>query len=391
MQHLARPLDTAAFLDAVRSVLPAQDKPYQLHEPCFSGNEWKYAKECLDTGWVSSVGKFVDDFEKRLADYTGVRRAVVTVNGTAALHLALKMTGVEPGDEVLVPALTFVAPANAVSYCGAVPHFVDSESKTLGVDPAKLKEYMDASFAMKNGVCFNRKTSRRVKALVVMHVFGHPVRLEETAAVCREFGIDLIEDAAEALGSFYRGKHVGHWGKFTALSFNGNKIVTTGGGGAILTGDEAVGAAIKHIVTTAKLPHAWEFNHNRIGYNYRMPNINAALGVAQLEELPCFLEKKRLLASRYKKAFAAVPGAHFVDEPDGALSNFWLNAVLLDDVRKNERDALLAALHQSGVKARPVWTLMHKLPMFQACPRMNLDAAENLEARLVNLPSSAFL
>ena len=391
MQHLSEGLDLGCVLDAVRGCLPADKASFQLHEPTFAGNEWKYTKECLDTGWVSSAGKFVDVFEKKLSEFTGVRRAFAVVNGTAALHIALKMAGVEMNDEVLVPDLTFVATANAVTYCGAMPHFVDSEEATLGVDPAKLKRELQKSSQLRTDGCFNKDTGRRIKALVAMHTFGHPVDLEPLVELCRSFKIELIEDAAESLGSFYKGKHTGHWGKFATLSFNGNKIVTTGGGGAILTDDERLGKLAKHLATTAKLPHAWAFNHDQIGYNYRMPNINAALGLAQLEQLPGFIERKRKLAERYKKAFESIPGVRFFDEPKFAKSNFWLNAVLLDEKNKTERDALLALLNENGIHARPAWTLMHKLPMYRECPRMDTSTAESIESRLINIPSSAFL
>lgn len=391
MQHLRERLDLDAVLRAVQSCLPEGQRPLELHEPYFAGNEWKYVKECLDTGWVSSAGKFVDVLEAKLADYTGMRRAFALVNGTAALHIALKMAGVEINDEVLVPDLTFVATANAVTYCGAAPHFVDSEEKTLGVGPGALDTYLSDTTLRKNGECVNRHTGRRIKAMVAMHTFGHPVDLEPLQAVCRRFGIELIEDATEALGSFYKDRHIGHWGQFAVLSFNGNKIMTTGGGGAILTNDEKLGTLAKHIATTARLPHRWAFSHDQIGYNYRMPNINAALGLAQLEQLPGFLERKRALAMRYKNAFKNIRGVRFFDEPVFAKSNFWLNALILDDPQEGDRDALLRLFNDNGIKARPVWTLMHKLPMYKDCPRMEVLVAENLEARLVNIPSSAFL
>ncbi len=379
------------ILTAVESCLPKDRHPVELHEPFFGGNEWKYTKECLDTGWVSSVGKYVDVFESKLAEYTGVKRAFAVVNGTAALHIALKMAGVEMNDEVLVPDLTFVAIANAVTYCGAVPHFVDSDEKTLGVDPQKLEIYLLEISERRGKECWNKKTGRRIRALVAMHTFGHPVDLEAVSKLADQFGLAFIEDAAESLGSFYRGKHTGHWGKLAVLSFNGNKILTTGGGGAILTNDESLGKLAKHIATTAKVPHPWAFQHDQIGFNYRMPNINAALGVAQLEELPKFLEKKRALAMRYKKAFETLSGVRFFDEPPFAQSNFWLNAIVLNEGYESEREALLKLFNDRGIKARPVWVLMHKLPMFENCPRMNVSVAESLESRIINIPSSVFL
>lgn len=382
-------LDLQQVLQALRGCLPAGCPSVGLHEPVFAGNEWAYVKECLDTGWVSSVGKFVDRFEAMLTDYTGATRAVATVNGTAALHACLLLSGVAPGDEVLVPTLTFVATANAVTYCGAIPHFVDSEERTLGVDPRKLEDYLDDVARPGPGGSWNRLTGRPIRALVAMHTFGHPVDLDPLSDVCARFGVALLEDAAESLGSWYKGRHTGNWGRLSCLSFNGNKTITTGGGGAILTNDEDLGRAAKHLTTTAKLPHRWAFHHDRIGYNYRLPNLNAALGCAQLEQLPSFLERKRELAGRYERAFSEVTGLRFFLEPPFARSNYWLNAVLLEDPA--ERDELLGLTNDRGIMTRPCWTPMHRLEMFRGCPAMDLAVAEDIERRLVNLPSSASL
>jgi len=382
---------TQTVLSALQSVLPSGNTFLPLHEPNFGGNEWTYVKECLDTGWVSSVGKFVDRFEEDLASYTGVKRAVAVVNGTAALHICLLLAGVKAHDEVLMPVLTFIATGNAVSYCGAVPHFIDSEEATLGVDSLKLAEYLDTVTEKRADGCYNRLTGRRIKAIVPMHTFGHPVDLDPLLEVCQSFNITLIEDAAESLGSSYKGRHTGQWGLLSALSFNGNKTITTGGGGAILTNDDELGRLAKHITTTAKVPHRWEFNHDMIGYNYRMPNINAALGCAQLEQLPGFLKAKRALAERYRQAFTDIPGIRFYSEPANSQSNYWLNTLLLDEECAVQRDALLAATNDVGIMTRPTWTLMHKLPMFSCCPRMDLCVAESLERRLLNIPSSAML
>jgi len=375
-------------LAAIKRCLPDDQDFVALHEPYFGGNEWAYLKECIDTGWVSSVGKFVDQFETKLSEFTGARYAVATVNGTAALHTCLKLVDVTAGDEILVPALTFVATANAISYCGAIPHFVDSEERTLGLDPCKLADYLAEIADIRVDGCFNRRSGRRIKAVIPMHTFGHPVDLAPLAELCARYKLELIEDAAESLGSYYNGRHTGNWGMMSALSFNGNKIVTTGGGGAILTNDESLAKLAKHVTTTAKMPHRWEFNHDMIGYNYRLPNINAALGCAQLEQLPVFLEKKRALAQRYKEAFKAVNGISFFTEPDFAVSNYWLNVLLLDEDNAAERDALLEATNSQGVMTRPAWTLMHKLPMYSSCPRMDVSVAESLERRIVNIPSS---
>lgn len=381
---------SAKIAACLRSVITT-DGFVTLHEPTFNGNEWAYVRECLDTGWVSSVGKFVDRFEEELAAYTGVKRAVAVVNGTAALHICLKLAGVEQADEVLIPSLTFVATANAVAYCGAIPHFVDCEERTLGLAPFTLDRYLEEIAEVDDNGCINRKTGRRIKAVVPMHTFGHPVDLDPLLDVCRRFRLELIEDAAESLGSFYKGKHTGNWGKLSALSFNGNKVITTGGGGAILTNDEELGRLAKHITTTAKIPHRWEFNHDMVGYNYRMPNINAALGCAQLEQLADFVNRKRALAQQYLQAFTGMDGVSVVREPDFATSNYWLNSLLLDETSANERDAVLATTNDVGIMTRPAWMPMHNLPMFADTPRMELPVTESLAARLINIPSSSTL
>jgi perosamine synthetase len=378
-----------AVVAAVRAVVgPAS---VVLHEPFFSGNEWLYLKECLNSTFVSSVGKFVDRFERDLEEFTGARHAVAVVNGTAALHVALKLAGVEPGDEVLMPALTFVATANAVSYCGATPHFVDSELRTLGVDASRLRHYLAQQTEQLSGHCVNRVTGKIIRAIVPMHTFGHPVDLDGLLAVARDFNLVLVEDAAESLGSYYQGQHTGTFGRMGTLSFNGNKTITTGGGGAILTNDPELARRAKHLTTTAKLPHAWEYRHNEIGYNYRMPNLNAALGCAQLEQLPTFLASKRMLFNSYQAAFASVSGLALVAEPDGSSSNYWLHALLLDRAAAGQRDPILQATNAAGLMTRPVWALMHELPPFSACPRMDLSVAADLSRRIINIPSSSGL
>lgn len=384
-------LNLHGIIEAIQTVLPKDGKPVALHEPCFSGNEWTYVKECLDTGWVSSAGKFVGKFEKMLVDFTGVKHAVAVVNGTAALHICLKLVGVERGDEVLVPALTFVATANAVSYCGAIPHFVDSEQKTLGLAPEKLSNYLHDIAEVRGDGCFNRATGRRIKAVIPMHTFGHPVDLDPLIKICARYKLDIVEDAAESIGSYYKGRHTGSMGKMSVLSFNGNKTITIGGGGAILTNEEELGKRARHLTTTAKTPHKWAFTHDCIGYNYRLPNINAALGCAQLEELPGFLKNKRKLAEKYKKAFEDIDGVRFFTEPDFAKSNYWLNVLLLDEIFSDKRDILLEMTNSAGIMTRPAWTLMHRLPMFTGCPKMDLSVAESLERSLINIPSSASL
>lgn len=362
-----------------------------LHEPKFSGNEWTYVKECLDTGWVSSVGKYVDQFEQKLAEFTGAKHAVAVVNGTAALHVSLLVLNVKPGDEILVPALTFIATVNAIAYCGAVPHFIDSEYRTMGVDPFKLKDYLVEVAEIRGEYCYNKHTGRRMKAVVAMHTFGHPVDLEPLLAVCHQFNLVLVEDAAESLGSYYKGKHVGNWGELAAFSFNGNKIMTTGGGGAITTNNASLAKQLKHLTTTAKVPHKWEFVHDHIGYNYRMPNINAAIGCAQLEQIPQFIHSKRMLAKQYQAAFETMEGIACFKEADFASSNYWLNVLLLDEAVTDQRDNLLELTNEQGIMTRPIWTLINKLDMYKDCPKMDLSVAESLSRRVVNIPSSVRL
>jgi len=313
------------------------------------------------------------------------------VNGTAALHVALKLAGVCPGDEVLLPALTFVATANAVAYCDATPHFVDSAEDTLGVDPQALRAYLSHAAELRSGQCVNRATGRVIRALVPMHAFGHPVDIEGVMAVAHDFRLALVEDAAESLGSTVGGRHTGTFGLLGTLSFNGNKTITTGGGGAILTNDAKIAKHAKHLTTTAKVPHRWAYLHDEVGYNYRLPNLNAALGCAQLEQLPTFVAAKRNLYEKYRAALAEVPAVRLVTEPRGCTSNYWLQTLLLDETAADQRDAILATTNAAGLMTRPVWSLMHSLPAYQACPRMDLPVAKSLERRLVNLPSSASL
>jgi perosamine synthetase len=365
--------------------------PVMLHEPSFAGNEWLYLKECLDSTFVSSVGKFVDRFELDLASFTGANHAVAVVNGTAALHIALKLAGVRAGDEVLVPALTFVATANAVTYCNAIPHFVDSEVRTLGVDASKLRNYLDSHTEQRAGQCVNRTTGRAIRALVPMHSFGHPADIEGLLGLARDFNLALVEDAAESLGSTYHGQHTGTFGLLGTLSFNGNKTITTGGGGAILTNDATLARHAKHLTTTAKMPHTWEYRHDEIGYNYRLPNLNAALGCAQLEQLPALLAAKRALFQRYQTAFVAVQGISLVAEPTHCQSNYWLQTLLLDEEQAEQRNKILAATNSASYMTRPAWVLMHELAVFKDCPRMDLITAQSLSQRLINIPSSSSL
>ncbi|MGZ3774652.1 MAG: LegC family aminotransferase [Bdellovibrio sp.] len=356
-----------------------------LHAPLFSGNEKKYVNEAIDSTFVSSVGAFVDRFERDFEKYTGAQRAVVTGNGTSALHAALHLVGVGHNDEVLTQALTFVATANAITYCGASAIFVDSDKETLGMSPESVEEFLSLHGEIRAGVCVNKKTGKVIRACVPMHVFGHPVKIKEIVAICDKYAIPVVEDAAESLGSFYEGKHTGLFGKVGVFSFNGNKIITAGGGGMIVTQDEDLGKRAKHITTTAKISHPWEFFHDEVGFNYRMPNLNAALVVGQLENLAKFVENKRQTAHSYKNFFNK-KGIEFFVEPDGASSNYWLNAVLLKD--KEERNLFLEKTNSQGVMTRPVWTLMPDLPMYKNCQTTNLSVARWLSDRIVNIPSS---
>jgi len=381
--------DVQRIVAAVQRAVGTPNGTLALHEPVFAGNEIAYLEECIKSTFVSSVGKFVDRFENMLEDVTGARRAIAVVNGTAALHACFTLAGVEAGDEVMSPALTFIATTNAIAYCGASPHFIDSSFRTLGMDAQALGARLDAIAQRGADGTINRETGRKIAAIAPMHTFGHPVDMDEIVAIARHWDIAVVEDAAESLGSTYKGHAVGSQARLAALSFNGNKIVTTGGGGAILTNDEELGRRAKHITTTAKLPHKWAFVHDEVGFNYRLPNLNAALGCAQLKQLDGFLASKRRLAAAYQRAFAGVPGVQFSREPEGTTSNYWLNAILLDEAHADLRDEVLTALNASGFGARPTWTLMHRLPMFAACPRGDLRVAESIERRLINLPSSA--
>lgn len=373
--------ETIAF---IRDLYGEKEAFIPLHAPTFAGNEKKYLEECIDTTFVSSVGKFVDLFEQKVAEYTAAKHAVVCVNGTNALHIALKLSGVEEGDMVITQPLTFIATTNAIVYAGAVPAFVDVDKDTMGLSPTSLERFLQDNAQLRNGTCYHKQTGRRIKACLPMHTFGHACRIEEILAICEHYHIAVVEDAAEAMGSYYKGKHLGTFASIGAISFNGNKTITTGGGGMILTNDETIAHRAKHLTTQAKLPHAWEFVHDEIGYNYRMPNINAALGVAQLEQLDGFLVNKRATAEAYK-AYFEKQGIAFFAERENEKCNYWLNAIILKD--KEERNAFLTEANAQGVMSRPIWQLMNRLPMFVNCERGDLSNAEWLEARVVNIPS----
>lgn len=356
-----------------------------LHAPRFVGKEKKYLLECIDSTYVSSVGKYVDQFEDEVARFTGSKYAVATVNGTSALHIALVLAGVERGDEVITQPLTFIATCNAISYVGASPIFVDVDKNTLGMSPEKLDSFLAKYTKVINSECINNITKKRIKAIVPMHTFGFPVPMDELLSVCEKYHLKVIEDAAESLGSFFKEKHTGTFGMLGTLSFNGNKTITTGGGGMIITNSEALAKKAKHITTTAKIPHKWDFDHDMNAYNYRLPNLNAALGCAQMESLPIFLHNKRKLASIYKDFFSN-RYEFFIDEPKDTTANFWLNALILKDL--NERNKFLKETNDNGVMTRPIWKLMNKLQMYRNVQTGNLENSIWLEERVVNIPSS---
>jgi len=360
-----------------------------LHEPCFVGKEKEYVSDCIESTFVSSIGKYVDEFERRVTQFTGAGYAVATVNGTAALQIALLMAGVKTGDEVLTQAISFVATCNAINYCGATPVFLDSSQKTLGLNPEALEAFLNENCEIRDdGRTYNRTTGKRIAACLPVHVFGHPTEIKRIKELCDRFRIILIEDAAEALGSHYDRQHVGTYGKLGILSFNGNKTITTGGGGMVLTNDNKLAETIKHITTTAKMPHVWEYYHDRVGFNFRMPNINAALGCAQMEMLPAIIDKKQELAEIYQDFFK-FKDVKFVTEPVNSRSNYWLNAIVLEN--RKQRDLFLECTNKEGVITRPMWTLMHRLPMYAHCQRDELVNARWLFERVVNIPSSVSL
>jgi perosamine synthetase len=379
------------IIQVLNDCIPHENRPIHLHEPCFTGKEWEYTKQCLDEGMVSSVGSKVDGFERLLEEYTGASHAIAVVNGTAALHIALQLIKVKQNEEILLPTMTFVATANAVAYCNAIPHFIDCESDTLGADANKLEVYLKNNAEVRSGACYNKNSGNRIRGLIAVHVFGHPVDLDSLMDVCSRFHIELIEDAAESLGSFYKDRHTGTFGKVSTLSFNGNKIITTGGGGAILTNDPELAHLAKHLTTTAKKNHPWEFFHDQLGYNYRLPNINAALGCAQMEQLPDFLSQKRNLSLRYQNLFKDVEGIKFFAESKFAKSNYWLNTLILDSKNAKNLIPLIELTHQHGIMTRPIWKPMHELPLYKDCPRMDLSVSEDLSRRILNIPSSATL
>ena len=400
-----------SVIDFIRSLYPNREI-VSLHEPYFGGNEKKYVLDCIESTFVSSVGKYVDRFEEMIRDFTGAKYAIATVNGTAALHIALKLAGVQQGDLVITQPLTFIATCNAITYCGAEPVFVDIDPETLGMSPDSLANWLSANTIIQDDSCYlkdvhkfpqintNLKDLRKdnsckfveirglkkISACVPMHTFGHPCKMDRILEICNRYHISVVEDAAESIGSYYKGKHTGTFGKLGILSFNGNKTITTGGGGMILTNDDELGPLAKHITTTAKKPHPWKFEHDMIGYNYRLPNLNAALGCAQMEMLPEILKNKRETAQIYRDYFKTIADIEFITEPQECISNYWLNAILLKN--EEERNIFLEQTNSQKVICRPAWILMNKLQMFSQSLKANIPMSVNIESRLVNLPSS---
>jgi perosamine synthetase len=378
------------IIQFIRNLFGKPDGFIHLHAPVFTGNEKKYLEACIDTTFVSSTGQFVNDFEVKIAEYTGAKKAVACVNGTSALHLALTMSGVDRDTEVITQPLTFIATANAISYCGAHPVFLDVDLETMGLSPDALSNWLKAETICEvnsdgTTVTKNKKTGRRISACVPVHTFGHPCRIDEIVKICNDYGIPVIEDAAESMGSFYKNQHTGTFGNIGILSFNGNKIITTGGGGMLLFHDEEQAIRAKHLTTQAKIPHPWEFAHDVSGYNYRMPNVNAALGLAQLEQLEKVVKSKRRIAAAYRDFFQN-EHIRYVAEPMNSMSNYWLNCILLNDIE--ERNRFLEVTNNNSIMTRPAWKLMNELEMFKNCETDELQNAQFISQRLVNIPSS---
>lgn len=378
-------MDNKIILEFIRKLYPDHDF-VPLHEPYFGGNEKKYLQDCIDSTFVSSVGKYVDRFEEMIREFTGAKCAVATVNGTAALHIALLLAGVQRNDLVITQPLTFIATCNAISYCGAEPVFIDIDRRNLGLSADALEAWLAANSVLEGESCYHIGSRQRLAACVPMHTFGHPCQIDRIVEICERYHIPVVEDSAESIGSYYKGRHTGTFGKLGVLSFNGNKTITTGGGGMIITNDDELGKLAKHITTTAKVPHPWEFVHDMTGYNYRLPNVNAALGCAQMEQLPETLANKRETARLYQEFFASLDGITYVSEPRDCVSNYWLNVILFSNLEA--RNVFLQQSNASKVMTRPAWTLMNKLAMFSKAISGDLEISEDIESRLVNIPSS---
>ena len=378
------------IIKKIKSII-GKKKSYPLHEPFFIGNEKKYLLTALKKNYVSSIGggKFIDQFEKKIKNFTKAKYCILVINGTEALHLSLIALGVKNNDEVLLPSLTFSGTANAIVYCNAIPHFVDSELETLGIDPTKLDNYLEKISIIKNNECYNKNTNRRIRAIIAVHVFGNVCKIDEILKVANKYKLKLLEDSAESLGSFFHNKHTGIFGDIGCISFNGNKIITTGGGGAIITNDKLIAQNIRHLSSTAKIKHQWEYIHDKVGYNFRMPNLNAALGLAQIENLNKFLKFKRRLFSRYYNEFKKVRGIKFITEQKFSKSNYWLNTIFINNSTIKIRNKILRLGHKNKIFLRPAWKPLHTLKHFKKMPKMNLTQAMQIYKSCINLPSSA--
>ena len=365
--------------------------PHQLHEPLFFGKEIKYLKNTISQNSVSSTGEYVNKFEKKIKDYTKAKFAIAVVNGTQAIYISLKACGVKKDEEVLVPALTFVGTVNAISYLGAKPHFVDSQIKNFGIDCSKLENYLNKIAKFRGSKCINKLTGKVIKAIIPVHVFGHPCNIQSIIEIAKKFNLIVVEDAAEALGSFYKNKHLGTFGDAGCFSFNGNKIITTGGGGMIVTNKKILAKKIKHLTTTAKIKHKWEYIHDEIGYNFRMPNLNAALGLAQLEKIHIFLKAKRTLFKKYFNVFNKMEGISLYKESNNADSNYWLQTLIINKNDVNLKNKILKESHKKLIYARPVWRLISELAPYKKNQKMNLSGAKEIYNKIINLPSSQSL
>ena len=379
------------IISAIENIKCDERNYLALHEPCNTEKAIEYVNDCLTSGWVSSVGAYVDLLEKKLQEFTQINHAIAVVNGTSALHVALLALNVCRDDEIILPSLTFVATANAISYCGAVPHFVDCKRNALVIDVDKLDQYLKETTFLDGSVCINKSTGKPIKALIAVHVLGHAADLLGLREICDRYNLHLIEDAAEALGTFYRGKHVGGIGDVAILSFNGNKIITTGGGGAVLTNDSDISEKVRHLTTTGRSKDTLQVSHDTIAYNYRLANINAALGCSQMEYLPEFVEQKRTLAERYRNIFSGIENITYVSEPAHSRSNYWLNAIIVEDGNSEFCQELLHAAEIRNIQLRLLWKPLHKLGMYIDCPKMDLSTTEDLEFKVVTLPSSSYL
>jgi perosamine synthetase len=364
---------------------------HQLHEPSFSGKEMQYVSKTIKTNFVSSAGTFVTDFEEKFKKYVKSKNAIAMVNGTQALYIALEACGIKRDDEVLVPALTFVGTVNAIKYLGARPHFIDSKIDTFGIDSSKLEKYLEKNAVLKDGKCINKKTNNIIRAIVPVHVYGHPCDIIKVINISKKYKLKVIEDAAEALGSFFRNKHLGTFGDVGCFSFNGNKIITTGGGGMVVLNNNSLAKKIKHLTTTAKLKHKWEYVHDKVGYNFRMPNINAALGLAQLERINIFLSAKRKLFNKYYLKLKKIKGVSLMKEPKESKSNYWLQTIILDKSEASLKNKLLSNLHKEKIFSRPVWKLISELKPYKNCQKMNLSGSKEIYKRAINIPSSSDL